>query len=160
MPSSTTSTRPTADPFRALGAIRALPTTPPYGMSSLRTLALLLLAAFAFPACDSAEELVIGGTYSGLSNTQAGLETTLTVVIPETESGETFTFSATTVQGSQTVAFSGTGTYDHPAISITARDDGPTADDTIAGTVSGDGLTITFVPDDDSGLGPITLRRR
>ncbi len=128
-------------------------------MTTLRTLGLLAVALLVLPACDSSEEFVIDGTYSGVSNTDPGLEATLTLVIPTTASGETFSFTGTTVQGAP-VTFSGTGTYDHPAISLLAFDDGPTADDAIEGTVSDDGATITLVPDDGSGQGPIVLQRQ
>lgn len=130
-------------------------------MTLLRTLGLLALALLILPACDSTEEFTIEGSYSGISNTDPGFEATLTVVLPEVESGETFPFTATIVQFSETNSVSGTGTYDHPAISLTVPDDGPTADDTIEGTVSDDGETITLVLEDDgSGQGPIVLRRQ
>ena len=120
-------------------------------MTSLRTFGVLLAALLVLPACDSTAEYTIGGTYSGISNSQTpGFETTLSFTIPETESGSSFSFTGRRVQvGSATVTFSGTGTYDHPAITFDV--DG----DEVAGTVNEFGTSLTL--DDDSGLGAFTL---
>lgn len=120
-------------------------------MISLRALALALTAVFVLPACDSAEEHAIGGTYSGVTNTQDGLEASLRITIPETESGASFTFTGTFTQFGETYPASGTGTYDHPDVELGVEDD------LASGTVSDGGATLTF--DDDTGLGVFVLRR-
>ena len=120
-------------------------------MTFFRVLSLLLLVV-SLSACDSTEEFVIGGTYSGISNSQtAGAETTLSLTIPETASGSSFSFTAARTQFDETAEFSGTGTYDHPAVTITV------AGETIEGTASDDGAALTL--DDDTGLGSFTLTR-
>lgn len=119
--------------------------------SSLRTAVLLLAALVVFPACDSAEEFVIGGTYVGrVANGTA----VLTLEVPETATGGPFEFSLTS--GGSDVEVTGTGTYDHPSISIVIPDPGPTPDDVAEGTVSEDGGVITL----DAGDGPFELRRQ
>lgn len=119
-------------------------------MIRLRLLALAVLGVLVLPACDSTEEFAIGGTYAGVTNEQEGLETTLSLVIPTTASGSSFSFTGQRTQFDET-QISGTGTYDHPEITITV------AGDTVEGTVSDDGAALTF--DDDSGLGAFTLTR-
>ncbi|WP_412061624.1 hypothetical protein [Rubrivirga sp. IMCC45206] len=114
---------------------------------------LVLLLAFGLTACDSTAEFVVGGTYFGQSNDQVGFVADLTLVIPTTESGDTFAFTGTLNQeGAAIESISGTGRYDHPAITLTA--DG----ETIVGTVSADGSALTI--DDDTGLGAFALRRQ
>ena len=95
-------------------------------------------------ACDSVDaEYVIGGTYSAVTEDHGdGSQTFTTLTIPETESGETFAFDATVTEtnasGSTSSDLSGTGTYNHPAITITAEEE------TSVGTVSDDGQTLTL----------------
>ena len=121
--------------------------------SSLRTAVLLLAALVVLPACDSTGEFVVGGTYTG-QIAGPGFEATLTLVIPETETGESF--DVTVVREGFDEAGSGRGTYDHPSIVITISDPGPTPDDVVEGTVSEGGDVITL----DAGEGPFVLRRQ
>ena len=102
-------------------------------MTLFRSLIALAVALLIFPACDSTEQYSIGGTYSGISNEQAGLEADLSLTIPATASGSSFTFSGELTQSGQPTALSGTGTYDHPAIALDV------SGDAVTGTVSDDG---------------------
>ena len=122
-----------------------------------------LLLALALTACDSTDaEFEIGGTYSGTTedsrdeDTGEGTFTTLTVDVPETESGESFRFEGRVVErgGFDEVIdlVGGTGTYDHPALTLTVEGE------TATGTVSDDGDTILLQtePGDD----PAVLERQ
>ena len=108
-------------------------------------LALLLVPALA--ACDSAAPFTIGGTYVGAVTVpdDAGGEVraTLSLGIPETESGP-FTLSSGTVSANGlSVRVSGGGTYTPPA--ITFAFDAPVPDlqlDAVTGVVSPDGDRI------------------
>ncbi|MDT0631704.1 hypothetical protein RQM47_02730 [Rubrivirga sp. S365] len=122
-----------------------------------------LLATLALAACDSADsEFEIGGTYSGVTedlrdeDTGEGTFTTLTVDIPDTESGESFRFEGSVIEqgGFDEVIdpVTGTGTYDHPALTLVV--DG----EALTGTVSDDGDTIAI--ETDPGDAPATLRRQ
>ncbi len=126
-------------------------------MPSLRALAALFAVVLLLPACDSAEAFEIGGTYSGtiVATDTPGFDASVTVVIPETETGASFSFSITGAQEGATVTSMGRGTYDHPSISLVVED-GIGQDDVATGTVSDDGDTITL----DAGDGPFTLRRQ
>lgn len=132
----------------------------------------LIVAALllALAACDSAgdvtteeavpETLAIGGTYSGLTDVVKGdgfrLETEMRVTVPEgTESGNTFALTvivetARIANNGRSVSGSfvgGTGTYDHPEITLAVDDE------TIEGKVSDDRDTIRI----DNGEGDVVV---
>ena len=120
----------------------------------MRVLSLLLALGLPLSACDSAEttgppeSFEIGGTYVGTSQDGPDDFNDIELTIPTTPSGDTFAFrfflsendGAGTVFSETTT--NGTGTYDHPAITLAG------GDDTIAGTVSDDGDTIQITDDD------------
>lgn len=126
-------------------------------MSRIRPLLFALVLAFAFAACDSTDEFQIGGTYAGVTNTTLGTAT-LTVTVPDTPSGDTFSFSGSLVEADENgrtqsnSPLRGTGTYDHPDISITVEGE------TLSGTANDAGDRLTL--DDDTGLGAFVLVRR
>ena len=123
---------------------------------SPRILALGLLFALTLTACDSADEYTIGGTYAATETVEdeelfpdGGIPVTLTLTIPEVVSGRTFSFRSSysaEIDG-ETVDFGrdrGTGTYDHPDVSLDV--DG----DVARGTASADGDQITLSYEDTS----------
>ena len=128
------------------GACAVVTFRPPAPVPMLRRA--LLAAVLALAACDSTPETAIGGTYvfeeaAGPDN--LGVATEATLAIPETGTGEGFSFSYTfqrtdgaTGATLQSDAGTGTGTYDHPA--VTFRLGGETA----AGTVSAGGGRIVI----------------
>lgn len=101
----------------------------------------LVALALSFSACDSTETYMIGGTYSGTIN-DADFAATLTIVLPDIETGDSFSFTGTRVQFDETVTLSGTGTYDYPSLTLTV------GGDTANVTVSEDGNTLRFTFDD------------
>ena len=105
-----------------------------------RTFPLLALLVISLAACDSTEDYSIGGTYAGVTEDLGTTQTTLTVDIPETASGGTFSFTGSVVErGPSDEVISnvaGTGTYDHPTVVLTV------AGEPATGTVSDDGETI------------------
>ena len=120
----------------------------------------LVVAVLALAACDSTDaEFEIGGTYSGVTEDLGTSRTTRTVEVPETESGESFRFEGRVVEGGTgglvdevILPVSGTGTYDHPALTLTV------GGETSSGTVSDDGETITL--ETEPGSDPAVLRRQ
>lgn len=121
----------------------------------IRSLALLAFLGLALTACDSTDDFEIGGTYSGTFEDSIGFNDA-ELTIPDTPNGDTFTFQyfLSETDGDGTVfdeyTVSGTGTYDHPEITLTIEDE------TTTGTVSDDGDTIRI----DDGEGEIiTLTR-
>ena len=130
-------------------------------MARLLRPALVALLALGLAACDSNDaEFEIGGTYSGvtedLRGTDSGTFTTLTIDVPETQSGGSFRFEGQVVEtgGFDQVidVVGGTGTYDHPEVTLTVRGE------TSRGTVSDDGEAITLVT--EPGDAPAVLRRQ
>ncbi|WP_412069515.1 hypothetical protein [Rubrivirga sp. IMCC43871] len=105
----------------------------------------LALLVVALAACDSTEEFVVGGTYSGVTEDLGTTQTIATLDIPETASGGSFRFSALIVERGPSdeviTGAEGTGTYDHPTISLTVEGEVAT------GTVSDDGETIRLEVD-------------
>jgi len=105
---------------------------------------LVVTVSLLLPACDSVDAgYVIGGSYSAVTEDLGeGNQTVATLDIPETASGETFAFAATVTEtnavGSTSSDFTGTGVYDHPAVTITVEGE------TSTGTVSDDGETLTI----------------
>lgn len=125
-------------------------------MLKTRLFNLLPLAALAFAltlaGCDSGsadtDALSIGGTYSG-TQTVDGLDQTMSLTIPTTESGGfAFTGEVAAQIDSFTVSIplTGTGTYDHPDLSltVTATIDGDPDTEQISGTVSASGDILTL----------------
>lgn len=109
---------------------------------------LFLLAALAASGCDLLSVDSIGGAYSGTTEVN-GIAAVLSFDIPDTEEGA-FSFTGTlrvTVNG-QTISspFTGTGTLNYPSISMTIQidDDGDITTETLTGTVSGSGDTLTL----------------
>ena len=107
----------------------------------LHSLALAVLLGLTLTACDSTADFEIGGTYTGSFDSTLGSENDAELTVPDTPSGGRFSFRYTLTESDgrgtdfeTTVA--GTGTYDHPKITLTAEDE------TIDGTVSEDGDTI------------------
>ena len=103
---------------------------------TFRFLALTACLGLTLTACDSADDFSIGGEYTG--DTRAFSE--VTFGIPDTDSGDTFQFSVLLVDretGTEST-LGGTGTYDHPRITLTLTPGG----DVFSGTVSDDGDEI------------------
>ena len=126
----------------------------PWGSSPTRSVrmrsplptALLLALALGLAACDSTATFQIGGTYSGITDTSVDV-TTLSIRIPETPSGGTFSFTGTRAEGQNgevETPVAGTGTYDHPAVTLTVEGEA------VAGTASDDGDVLTFTDADGS----------
>ena len=114
---------------------------------------LLPFLLVALSACDSTSEPTIGGVYSfseAADESSFGLRTEAVLTIPDTESGERFSYSYTFRQIDRTSGATvtddsgtGTGTYDHPGITFRV------AGETATGTVSDDGGRIEI---DEAGF--------
>lgn len=126
-------------------------------MTRMPRLLLALLLCTGVAACDSAADFEIGGTYSGVTNSTLG-SVALEITLDDTPTGERFAFTGVLVERDEDGAevardpLSGTGTYDHPAVTLTV------GGDTVAGTASDDGSRLTL--GDDTGLGDFVLVRR
>lgn len=135
----------------------------------LRT-AVLGLALFTLAGCDSGDPDArsIGGTYSAFvdgaflsDQIPPGVLIEFEAVIPSTESGA-FVFggdvSATLGTGTLSYDFTGTGTYNHPEVTMRVFLTFPTNQTVnLAGVASEDRGTLTL--SDEDGLF-VTLRRR
>ena len=121
----------------------------------MRTALVLSLFAFLLTACDSSRDYTVGGSYVGsYTFTEGGAAVTVetTFVLPDVSDGETFAFTSTaeiTVDQTVTETASGTGSYSHPTLTLTA--DGTT----LSGTVSDDGQSFTLQQDSQ----PVVFRR-
>ena len=112
----------------------------------------LALAVAALPACDSTADNALEGVYTASISDADGL-TIITITIDEAVESGAFDVSGTATTDGIAVSFSGTGTYNPPNVSMTVTLFGET--DTIEGTVSDDGSTITIDDPDD----PFVFRR-
>lgn len=106
----------------------------------MRAFAVLVLVA-SLAGCDSVDEFIIGGTYSGVTQDDGTTRTTLSVDIPETASGSgTVRLAGSVVERGPfdevIGGFDGTVTYDHPEIVLTLEAA------SFQGTVSDDGTEI------------------
>lgn len=124
---------------------------------------LLFCLLLILPACDSEEittsfaSVSIGGVYTG-TTTIDGTVRDYTITFPTT-SGGAFTWDGTVDSEDfpETLSVGGTGTYDHPDITLTeTTGDEPTA---ISGTVSADGATITLDGDENGRSVELALKR-
>ena len=150
--------KPSEGPFGTADALprRLFSHPPPVPVPLLRALGLTLAVLILLPACDSAADFEIGGTYSGSFDNTLGSDNDAELTVSDTASGGRFTFQYTLVERSGDGAsvseteVGGTGTYDHPKVTLTVEGE------TIDGTVSDDGDTIRL----DAGDGfIITLTR-
>ncbi len=112
------------------------------------SLALAACLGLVLSSCDSNSEHEIGGTYSGVTEQLGDRTTFLALVIPGTQDGETFRFTGTVTEQDYDAisreSTSGSGTYDHPTITLVVLGE------TLEGTVSDDGDDLRLEVEDNA----------